>query len=69
VQILRFYVFDPFPYAQQLNQFGQPMWVYYPALAYQQLDLQYTQYGLQLLRGGQPIGIVTGMILVDASVM
>jgi hypothetical protein len=66
VQISRFYIFDPFPFVQQHTPWG-PKLVHVPALEYQQLDLIQTPMGVQLTRQGMPIGILSGMILMDAS--
>lgn len=66
VTVSRFYVFDPFPFQQQLTQWG-PQLVENPDLRYQQLDVIASPVGLQLVRNGIAIGALSGMILVDAS--
>ncbi|WP_422727290.1 C39 family peptidase [Janthinobacterium sp. Mn2066] len=66
VWINRFYVFDPFPYVQVMTPFGVRL-VKDASLIYQQLDLIATPIGLQLSRAGMPIGVLSGMILMDAT--
>ena len=66
VQITKFYVFDPFPFVQPPTPWG-PQFTHIPALEYQEIDIVSTPMGVQLTRQGMPIGILSGMILMDAS--
>ena len=66
VNVSRFYVFDPFPFQQQMTPFGAQL-VENPDLRYQQLDVIASSVGYQLVRNGINIGTLSGMILVDAS--
>lgn len=70
VVIHRFYVFDPFPFVQTMNMFGQTFLTMTDDLKYQALELNYIPNGpLHLYRQGRFIGMVSGMILVDASII
>lgn len=67
VQIVRFYVADPFPFKQVMGPFGQPALIEDTASRFRVYDVQGGPYGLMLLEHGTPVGVVQGMILVDAS--
>lgn len=66
VEISRFYIFDPFPFEQKWSQYG-PQFVEVPELRYQKINVIATPMGLQLSRGGIIIGMLSGMILIDAT--
>jgi hypothetical protein len=65
--INRFYVFDPFSYSIATDIMGNQYLKEDSTLSYKIYDLQLFPDGLHLISGMKNIGLVTGMIFIDAS--
>lgn len=64
VQVLKFYVFDPFAYRMTPNPWGGMNYVFDDSLVYKEYIPQTTPFGIAI-----PAGLVTGVILVNGTTL
>jgi len=64
VQVLKFYIFDPFAYRITPNPWGGVNYVYDESLVYKEYIPQTTPFGVAI-----PAGLITGVILVNGSTL
>ncbi len=69
ITINRFYAFDPFSYSMATDIMGNQYLKENPLLIYKMYDLMMYTDGLHLMSGTNSIGLVTGMIFIDASML
>lgn len=62
VQILKFYIFDPFAYRMRPNPWGGVTYDFDDSLSYKEYAPQTTPFGIAI-----PAGLVTGVILVNGT--